>query len=158
MSDLALGKKVCLTTVLVVNRIKSIMILSGGRMIKIMLIEDDFDNRELLAECLRLESYEVFAYENGKVALENLNKNNPPDMLLMDLSFPIITAEEFVNSFRAQIGNETTPIIILSGKPDIKTFAAKLKARCFLPKPYDLYRLYNEIASAVSHLAEENAA
>lgn len=127
-------------------------------MIKIMLIEDDYDNRELLAECLRLEGYEVSAFENGKVALENLNKNNPPDMLLMDLSFPMITAEEFVESFRSKIENDSIPILILSGKPDIKTFAGKLKAFSFLPKPYDLYKLYSEIASALSPDSEEKAA
>ncbi len=126
-------------------------------MTKIMLIEDDFDNRELLAECLRLEGYEVVAFENGKEALDHLNKNAYPDMLLMDLSFPIITAEDFVESFRAQTGKDTIPIVILSGKPDIKTFAGKLKAYSFLPKPYDLYKLYSEISTALSLSAESAA-
>lgn len=119
-------------------------------MTKIMIIEDDFDNRELLAECLRAENYEVSTFENGSSALENLEGNDFPDLLLMDLCFPLFSAEDFVRSFHEKTGHKDIPIIVLSGKPDIRMVSEKINARTFLQKPYDLYKLYEAISSALN--------
>lgn len=127
-------------------------------MTKIMLIEDDFDNRELLAECLRVENYEVTTFESGKAALDSLNGENLPDLLLMDLCFPVFSAEDFVSTFREKAGLKDIPIIVLSGKPDIKTVSEKIKARTYLQKPYDLFKLYEVISAAVNAESETRAA
>ena len=115
---------------------------------KIMIVEDDQDNRELLVECLELENYNVIAFENGQKALANLELKIP-DILLMDLCFPLNSAEDFVREFRLKTG-QGIPIIVLSAKPDIKKVAAKIKAFSYLPKPYDLYLLYSEVDSALN--------
>lgn len=119
---------------------------------KIMIIEDDQDNRDLLVECLELENYKVVPFENGQKALANLELKTP-DILLMDLCFPFHSAEEFVREFRQKMGIGI-PIIVLSAKPDIKKVAEKIKAFSYLPKPYDLFQLYSEINSAL-HLSSE---
>lgn len=115
---------------------------------KIMIIEDDQDNRELLVECLELENYKVVAFENGKTALASLELKIP-DILLMDLCIPLCSAEDFVSEFRQKTG-QGVPIVVLSAKPDIKKVAEKIKAYSYLPKPYDLFQLYSEISSALN--------
>lgn len=124
-------------------------------MTKIMIVEDDFDNRVLLAECLSLENYEVMTAENGKVAIDMLDENSLPDLLLMDLSFPKGSALEFINQFRKIAKNFNIPIIVLSGRPDIKKQSAELCAAHFLQKPYDLNQLLDNIAEAVAANASQ---
>lgn len=127
-------------------------------MTHIMLIEDDYDNRELLAECLRMENYEVTTFEHGKSALEYLGNENAPDLLLMDLCFPLFSAEDFVRNFHEKTGFKDIPIIVLSGKPDIRMVSEKIKARTYLQKPYDLYKLYEVITSALEESSEKTRA
>jgi DNA-binding response OmpR family regulator len=118
-------------------------------MTKIMLIEDDYDNRVLLAECLRMENYEVITANNGVAALELLKEISPPELILMDLGFPKGSASEFVSELRTRTGGYRIPIIVLSGRTDIKKQSTEIEASYYFQKPYDLNQLFDTIAEAV---------
>lgn len=105
---------------------------------KIMLIEDDFDTQFLFTECLRAEDYEVVPMDHGKKALDYIEKNGTPDLILMDLNTPFLTPDEFVEGVRKRTDGKETPFIIVSGKSDISEYAERLKVRGFIKKPFDL--------------------
>lgn len=114
-----------------------------------MLIEDDFDTQFLFTECLRAENYEVVPVDHGKKALEYIENNGMPDLILMDLNTPFISPEEFVDSMRHRLDGESTPLIIVSGKSDIDEYAKKLNAQAYIKKPFDLDPLLSTIARTI---------
>ncbi len=116
---------------------------------KIMLIEDDFDTQFLFTECLRAENYDVVPMDHGKKALEYLHTNGLPDLILMDLTIPFLSPEEFVTNLRQMPEGSETPVIVVSGKADITEYAQKLKAQGFIKKPFDLDPLLAMISKAI---------
>lgn len=113
---------------------------------KIMLIEDDFDTQYLFTECLRAENYDVIPMDHGKKALEYLETNGVPDLILMDLNTPFLTPEDFVERMRKLPHGENAQLIIVSGKADIDEYAKKLKATDYIKKPFDLDPLLDKIS------------
>lgn len=111
-----------------------------------MLIEDDFDTQFLFTECLRAENYDVVPMDHGKKALEYLEANGVPDLILMDLNTPFLTPEAFVESMRKLPRGEEAQLIIVSGKADIDEYAKKLKATDYIKKPFDLDPLLDKIS------------
>ncbi len=103
-----------------------------------MLIEDDFDTQFLFTECLRAENYDVIPMDHGKNALEYLSAHGLPDLILMDLTTPYLSPEDFVTNMRKLPSGIGTPVILVSGSEDITEYAQKLNARGFIKKPFDL--------------------
>jgi DNA-binding response OmpR family regulator len=116
---------------------------------KIMLIEDDFDTQFLFSECLRAENYDVVSMEHGKNALEYIETNGSPDLILMDLNTPFLSPEEFVTKMRSISTGVETPVILVSGKSDIDEYAKKLGAKNFMRKPFDLDPLLSMISKSL---------
>ncbi len=116
---------------------------------KIMLIEDDFDTQFLFTECLRTENYEVVPMEHGKNALAYIELNGTPDLILMDLNTPFLTADEFVAGVRRRSDGKDTPVIIVSGKSDVSEYAQRLKVTGFMKKPFDLDPLLAMISTTL---------
>lgn len=112
---------------------------------KIMLIEDDFDTQFLFTECLRAENYDVVPMDHGKKALEYLETNGVPDLILMDLNTPFLTPEDFVSRLRKLPHGDETQLILVSGKSDIDDYAKRLKAADYIKKPFDLDPLLAKI-------------
>lgn len=103
-----------------------------------MIIEDDFDTQFLFTECLRAEKYDVVPMDHGKKALEYLRSNGLPDLILMDLTTPFLSPEDFITGLREMPSGSETPVILVSGKADITDYAKRLNASGFIKKPFDL--------------------
>ena len=116
---------------------------------KIMLIEDDFSTQFLLSECLRTEKYEVIPLDHGKSAIAYLRTHEMPDLILMDLTLPFLSAEDFVSQVRELPSGNETPIILVSGKSDVGDYAHKLQAQGFISKPFDLDPLLEMISKTI---------
>lgn len=115
----------------------------------ILLIEDDFDTQFLFTECLRSENFDVVSFDHGNAALEYLNQNNPPNLVVMDLNFPHSSPEEFVTQMRSIPAHQNVPIVVVSGKSDINEYAERLQASGYLKKPYDIDPLISLINRAL---------
>lgn len=113
---------------------------------KIMLIEDDFDTQFLFTECLRAENYDVVPMDHGKKALEYIESNGIPDLILMDLNTPFLTPEEFVSQVRVRPDGKNAHFILVSGKSDIDDYARRLAADDYIKKPFDLDPLLAKIS------------
>ena len=81
---------------------------------KILVVEDNHDNRELLVKILRETQHEIFEAKDGKEAVEKAIFEQP-DLIFMDLSLPIINGFEVTRLLREEQGMDDTKIIALSG-------------------------------------------
>ena len=102
---------------------------------KILFVEDDDFNREVITEFLELRGYEVCALSNGLTFLPTL-ADFQPNLILLDLKLPVIDGFTLMEKLH-QTEWAQVPIIILSGLAfrNDQRQAMKLGARRFLVKP-----------------------
>lgn len=109
---------------------------------KALVVEDDPDTREVLTTLLATEGFEAVAAEDGLEALHLLREvqhssGGAPCLVSLDLNMPRLGGHEFR---RAQLGDPVVgavPVALMSGAPDVDTWAVTLGAVATLSKPID---------------------
>src|SRR5271163_3994177 len=109
-------------------------------MAKLLLVEDDVDAADMVADWLKLQNYIVDAVHNGKDAVEYLQAY-PYDLVILDWDIPSISGVEVCRQFRAAGG--TTPVIMLTGKSAVSNKEEGLDSGAddYLTKPFDMKEL-----------------
>lgn len=104
----------------------------------VMIIEDDDDIRDTLADILEYEGYLVHVAADGREGLSQLRGGTMPALILLDLMMPRMNGWEFrMEQLRSpQFGG--IPVVLLSGAHDVRIQAALLGVREFLGKPIDV--------------------
>jgi CheY-like chemotaxis protein len=105
----------------------------------ILIVEDDADLREMMAQLLTLEGFRASTVANGREALEYLSQGDKPDVILLDLMMPVMDGWEFRRQQQASDDLSRVPVIVLSALD--QTRAADVNAVAFLKKPLDFDRL-----------------
>jgi CheY-like chemotaxis protein len=105
----------------------------------ILIVEDDADLREMMAQLLTLEGFKAEAVANGREALAYLEKGDPPDLILLDLMMPVMDGWEFRRRQRQDPAFASVPVVVLSALDH--TRAVDLGETAFLKKPLDFDRL-----------------
>ena len=106
-------------------------------MYSIQIIDDDKNVLSALGDFFKEELYEVFQYESGEMALENLNQDLP-NVILLDLKLPGLDGFSILEEIKKQ--NPEIQVIIITGTVDINTAvkAMKLGAMDYVTKPFNL--------------------
>ena len=105
----------------------------------ILIVEDDADLREMMAQLLTLEGFRASTVANGREALEYLAQGDKPDVILLDLMMPVRDGWEVRRQQQADSALSKVPVIVLSALD--QTRAADVSAAAFLKKPLDFDRL-----------------
>ena len=105
----------------------------------VLIVEDDHDLREMMAQLLTLEGYDTTTVANGREALEYLHGRPIPHVILLDLMMPVMDGWEFHRRMTADPTLAPVPVIVLSALDHVR--AANLHAAAFLKKPLDFDRL-----------------
>jgi CheY-like chemotaxis protein len=105
----------------------------------VLIVEDDEDLREMMAQLLTLEGFQTATVANGREALEYLHEAAKPDIILLDLMMPVMDGWEFRRQQQADPAIAPVPVIVLSALDQNR--AATLDATAFLKKPLDFDRL-----------------
>jgi CheY-like chemotaxis protein len=119
---------------------------------RILLVEDSEDGRFALSKLLQLEGYAVLEAIDGAQAVEVATREKP-DLILMDLSLPLVDGITATRTIREVQGLEATPIIALSGH-DADTIRSDAKAAGvtdYANKPIDFDLLMSLLSR---HLSE----
>lgn len=79
----------------------------------VLIVEDNFDNRAIYAELLRLSGYRVLEARNGEEGVEQAREHGP-DLVLMDLSMPVMDGWSAMAALREDEGTAGIPVLALS--------------------------------------------
>ena len=93
----------------------------------VLVVDDSPDIRKLLGMMLRLKGVSVVEAENGKRAVE-LAPQVLPDLILMDLSMPVLDGYEATRLLKAQPGLSGIPVVAVSAFCDERKKQAALSA------------------------------
>ncbi len=105
----------------------------------VLIVEDDADLREMMAQLLTLEGFQAETVANGRDALEYLRTSDLPDVILLDLMMPIMDGWEFRRRQRQDPALAKVPVVVLSALDAAR--AQDLEEAAFLKKPLDFDRL-----------------
>jgi CheY-like chemotaxis protein len=117
-------------------------------MAKILLVEDNEMNRDMLSRRLIRKGYEVVMAENGELGVA-MAESEAPDLILMDMSLPIIDGWEATRRIKATPGTNGIPVIGLTAHAMSGEREKALEAGCddYDTKPVDLPRLLGKMQS-----------
>ena len=115
-------------------------------MAKILLVEDNEMNRDMLSRRLVRKGHEVIVGEDGRVGVEMAARERP-DVILMDMSLPVIDGWEATRRIKADDGTASIPVIALTAHAMSSDRDKALEAGCddYDTKPVELPRLLEKI-------------
>jgi signal transduction histidine kinase len=127
---------------------------SAGRR-RLLVVEDDGDLRESLAEALREAGFEVSEASDGSEALAKLRKT-AADAVLLDLMMPGMDGWDFRAAQKRDPSIAKTPVVVLSA--DGSSRAQAVDAALFLKKPSSLAELLSGIEGVLSQAERQRLA
>ena len=106
----------------------------GIKMSKILLVDDDIELTDLLAEVLRLTGFEVEVANNGQEALDKLNESH--QLVLLDIMMPVLNGIETLKKIR-QTSNVPVMMLTARGEEIDRVLGLELGADDYLPNPFN---------------------
>jgi CheY-like chemotaxis protein len=124
-------------------------------MLKILLVEDNEMNWDMLSRRLRRRGYEVVVATDGRQGIE-LASSEAPDLILMDMGLPVLDGWEATKQIKQNSGIKAIPIIALTSHAMKGDREKALSAGCddYEVKPIDFPRLLEKIQQLL-HSREE---
>jgi two-component system, cell cycle response regulator DivK len=110
----------------------------------VLVVEDFEDNRFMMRRLLEMSGYRVVEAVNGNQAVEAASREQP-DIILMDLSLPLLDGLAATRRIREQQGTRRVPIVAVSAHDSADFHAEALAAGCneYVTKPIDFDQLVN---------------
>ena len=120
-------------------------------MAKLLLVEDNEMNRDMLSRRLERKGFEVAMATDGRQGVE-MAQAAPYDLILMDMSLPEVDGWEATRQIRAAPATRTVPIIALTAHAMAGDRDKALEAGCddYDTKPIELERLLGKIQALLS--------
>jgi two-component system, cell cycle response regulator DivK len=121
-------------------------------MTKILLVEDNEMNRDMLSRRLQRKGFEVVMAADGGQAV-NMAETELPDLILMDMSLPVIDGWEATRRVKASETTGHIPIIALTAHAMAGDREKAMSAGCndYDTKPIELPRLLEKIDALLPH-------
>jgi DNA-binding response OmpR family regulator len=108
--------------------------------IRVLVVEDDEDIREILRLILEFEGYGVDLAADGETAWQQIITSGPPALILLDLMMPGMDGEQFMHLLRSG-PHADVPVVIMSGNKTDRSKIEELHADALLTKPVELDEL-----------------
>jgi len=114
---------------------------------KILIIDDESDLRDLYRKLLELQGYQVFCAASGREGIL-LNELNNPDIIILDMHMPEMDGIETLRNIRKS--DDSVIVVILTGYacPDTIRDAVELNVSEYLSKPFENKELLSVIGKA----------
>jgi two-component system cell cycle response regulator DivK len=121
-------------------------------MARLLLVEDNELNRDMLSRRLQRRGYEVLMAEDGGQGL-SLAESQVPDLVLLDMSLPVLDGWEVARRLKAQPRTRRIPIIALTAHAMSGDREKALEAGCddYETKPVDFSELLVKIEAQLVH-------
>ncbi len=123
---------------------------------KILLVEDNEMNRDMLSRRLARKGYEVVLAVDGQNGVE-MAQTQAPDLVLMDMSLPVLDGWEATRRLKADAATQRIPVIALTAHAMSSDREKALEAGCddYDTKPVELPRLLGKIEALLSGAGEK---
>jgi CheY-like chemotaxis protein len=117
-------------------------------MAKILLVEDNEMNRDMLSRRLSRNGFDIIIAVNGQEGVD-LALSHGPDLILMDMSLPVLDGWEATRRLKANAATAKIPVIALTAHAMVQDKEKAMAAGCdeFDTKPVELPRLLEKINS-----------
>lgn len=117
-----------------------------SRLAKILVVEDDQDNREMVVKALNFHGYQVIEAVDGEEVIEKARAENP-DLILLDIYLPKMDGYEAARRLKGDRDLRHIPIIALTAHAMKGNREEALAAGCdgYIPKPIDVRELPKQI-------------
>jgi DNA-binding response OmpR family regulator len=114
----------------------------------ILVVDDDWMNRELLQTHLERAGYEVITANNGQKALDTV-VSRPPDLVLLDVRMHGLSGYEVCARLKSQAAMRYVPVIMVTGLDGDADYQEAIEAGAddFLPKPFNSVVMFARIRS-----------
>lgn len=129
--------------------------LSGSR---ILIADDNEQNRELLDAYLADEDFEILMAADGQETLEMVDANEP-DLILLDIMMPRMSGYEVCEKLKADTEKRKIPVLMVTALNEMGDIEKAVNSGCddFLTKPVNQLELKTRVRSLlrVRHLSNE---
>jgi CheY-like chemotaxis protein len=121
-------------------------------MSRILLVEDNEMNRDMLSRRLERKAYKVIIAIDGQAGV-NMASSESPDLILMDLSLPVIDGWEATRRLKANPATQSIPVIALTAHAMAGDEQKALQAGCddYDTKPVNFQRLLGKIETLLAN-------
>jgi CheY-like chemotaxis protein len=132
---------------------------TSGTRPRVLLVDDYPDAREMYSEYLRFSGFDVVQASNGIEALQQAIDTSP-DIVLMDLSLPVMDGWEATRRLKADERTASIPVVAVTGHSlaGVAENARKLGCAAFVTKPCLPEDLVREIRRVLDGVAAGDAA
>ena len=120
--------------------------MKKGSAAKILVVEDNQDNREMVVKVLKFNGYQVIEAVNGEEGIEKA-KTEAPALILLDIYLPKMDGYEVARRLKGDTGLRDIPIIALTAHAMKGNREQALAAGCdgYISKPIDIRELPKQI-------------
>lgn len=123
----------------------------GRKDVGVLVVEDDKETRELIRRALEKDGWQVSEAENGRAALDEIEKQMP-GLVVLDLMMPVMDGFEFLAEFRKKGEGSTVPVIVVTAKdltPEDRQLLQGNVDRIIQKGEYPLKKLFDEVRDIV---------
>lgn len=120
-------------------------------MLKILLVEDNELNRDMLSRRLERKGYQVVLAEDGQQGLK-MAQSESPHLILMDMSLPVLDGWEATRRLKADEKTRAIPIIALTAHAMSHDREKAIEAGCddYETKPIEMAELLEKIKALLN--------
>ncbi len=124
-------------------------------MSRILLVDDNELNRDMLSRRLARRGYQVTTAVDGAECLASA-RTDPPDLILLDMSLPVVTGWQAAGELKADPSTSAVPVIALTAHSMAGDEERALAAGCddYDTKPIEFVRLLDKIEALLVQAAD----
>jgi CheY-like chemotaxis protein len=121
---------------------------------KLLLVEDNELNRDMLSRRLARRGFEVLLATNGQAGIDEATRHLP-DLIIMDMSLPVLDGWESTRRLKQQSATESIPVLALTAHAMAGEREKAIAAGCedYDTKPVDFVRLMEKIENLLAAVA-----
>jgi DNA-binding NarL/FixJ family response regulator len=125
------------------------------RKLNVLLVEDEQILRENIAEFLELKKFKVYQAKNGLDA-DSLLKKVSPDIIICDISMPIMNGLQFLKMVRKNDQHNHIPFILLTAKAEKDDLRSGMLSGAddYIIKPFTFDELFNSIEKRIKRISQ----
>ncbi len=122
---------------------------------KVLVVDDEVDNLEVVSETLEYYGVRVWIAENGRQALARLAEATP-NLIITDLSMPIMDGWKLLSSIKTNPALKTIPLLALSAHAMVGDKERALSAGFdgYMTKPLNIVTLLDDIRAAAQEIID----